>query len=116
MSAVKLIRLYDDMFITDSVKLKYAFRLLLTGTCKHNHHIEYITCEECPINDDEYFVNECFQRDVSCELHRFIRDSKYIIDDMINEWHKSDSDLELYEYLGMSLEQYTKYVETGEVG
>jgi hypothetical protein len=33
------------------------------------------------------------------------------IDDIIDEWHKGDSDLELHEYLGMSLEEYGKFVK-----
>ena len=33
------------------------------------------------------------------------------IDDLIDEWHEGDSDLELYEYLGMTFEEYAKFVE-----
>ena len=33
------------------------------------------------------------------------------IDDLIEEWHDGDSSLELYEYLGMSLEEYKKFVK-----
>jgi len=33
------------------------------------------------------------------------------IDDYIDQWHESDSDLELHEYLGMSKKEYTLFVE-----
>ena len=33
------------------------------------------------------------------------------IDDLIDEWHEGDSDLELYEYLGMTFEEYKKLIE-----
>jgi len=33
------------------------------------------------------------------------------VNDLIDEWHDGDSDLELHEYLGMSLEEYKKFVE-----
>lgn len=36
------------------------------------------------------------------------------IDDLIDEWHESDSESELYEYLGMTFEEYTHWVETGK--
>lgn len=31
---------------------------------------------------------------------------------LIDEWHDSDSDLELHEYLGMSLEEYCGWLES----
>lgn len=37
------------------------------------------------------------------------------IDDLIEQWHESDSPLSLAEYLGMTEEQYNRWVETGEV-
>jgi hypothetical protein len=33
------------------------------------------------------------------------------IDDLIDEWHTGDSALELYEYLGMSIEDYERFVK-----
>ena len=33
------------------------------------------------------------------------------IDDLIDEWHNGDSTCELYEYLGMTIEDYRKFVE-----
>lgn len=33
------------------------------------------------------------------------------IDDRIEEWHKGNSNLELHEYLGMTFEEYKKFVE-----
>ncbi len=33
------------------------------------------------------------------------------IDDLIDEWHEVDNDLELHEYLGMSLEEYNNFIE-----
>ena len=38
------------------------------------------------------------------------------VDDMIDDWHNGDSDLELHEYLGMSLEEYENFVEGNEDG
>lgn len=35
------------------------------------------------------------------------------IERKIEEWHQSDSFLELYEYLGMNWEDYIKFVENG---
>jgi len=32
-------------------------------------------------------------------------------DDLIDEWHSGDSTLELYEYLGMTIEDYKNFVE-----
>ena len=32
------------------------------------------------------------------------------IDDLIDEWHDSDSELQLHEYLGWSEEDYRKWV------
>lgn len=34
------------------------------------------------------------------------------IHDLIEEWHESDSDKELHEYLGMSFEEYAYWVQT----
>lgn len=36
------------------------------------------------------------------------------IDDKIDEWHKSDSNLPLHEFLGMTEEEYAKWVESKE--
>jgi len=33
------------------------------------------------------------------------------IDDYIDQWHESDSDLPLYDYLGMSKKEYALYLE-----
>lgn len=33
------------------------------------------------------------------------------IDDYIDEWHESDSDEELHDYLGMTFEEYSVWVE-----
>ena len=33
------------------------------------------------------------------------------IDDLIEEWHNGDSTLELYEYLGMTINDYKKYLK-----
>ena len=33
------------------------------------------------------------------------------IDDAVEEWHESDSDLELHEYLGMSWDEYKDWFE-----
>lgn len=37
------------------------------------------------------------------------------IDDFIDIWHESESDDELYEFLGMSLDQYKLFVERPEI-
>jgi len=37
------------------------------------------------------------------------------IDDKITEWHSSDSQLTIYEYLGMTWEQYSHFVLHSEV-
>lgn len=34
------------------------------------------------------------------------------VDDRINDWHESDSDLRLHEYLGWTWEEYCVWVET----
>ncbi len=36
------------------------------------------------------------------------------IDDKIDEWHKGDSNLPLHEFLGMTEEEYAKWVESKE--
>ncbi|WP_155591868.1 hypothetical protein [Lysinibacillus cavernae] len=47
------------------------------------------------------FIDACLTGDVLLED----------IEDYIDEWHESDSDEEIYEFLGMSLEEYGLYVE-----
>jgi len=37
------------------------------------------------------------------------------LDDLIDEWHKSNSDKPIYEYLGLYQEQYRNYVKNGEI-
>lgn len=37
------------------------------------------------------------------------------IDQYIEEWHNSSTDLELHEYLGLTWEQYARWVEKGEL-
>ncbi|MGM0878883.1 MAG: hypothetical protein ACQEWV_30510 [Bacillota bacterium] len=37
------------------------------------------------------------------------------IDDFIDEWHESDSDEEVYEYLGMTFEEYSLWVENASL-
>lgn len=37
------------------------------------------------------------------------------IDDLIAEWHDGNSELELYDYLGLSIEEYFHYVNTGKL-
>ena len=37
------------------------------------------------------------------------------VDNLIDKWHDSDSTLELYEYLGWTQQEYTKFVESSEV-
>jgi DNA-directed RNA polymerase specialized sigma subunit len=34
-------------------------------------------------------------------------------DDLIEEWHNSNSEMEIYEYIGMTKEEYFKWVEDG---
>jgi len=34
-----------------------------------------------------------------------------IFDDKIDEWHESDSELKLYEYLGLTFEQYKDWIK-----
>lgn len=34
-----------------------------------------------------------------------------ICDEKIQEWHESDSDLELHEYLGLTVNEYARFVE-----
>ena len=41
--------------------------------------------------------------------------SEKSMDDMITEWHEGDSDMELHEYLGLTLEQYNRWVQIGEI-
>jgi hypothetical protein len=36
------------------------------------------------------------------------------LDDLIDEWHESDTDMPLHEYLGMSKEEYKRFVENDE--
>ncbi len=37
------------------------------------------------------------------------------IDDFIDEWHESDSDEEIYEYLGMSQQEYRLWVHDPDI-
>lgn len=37
--------------------------------------------------------------------------NKKNIDDLVDEWHQSDVNIPLHDYLGMSFSEYTKYVE-----
>lgn len=37
------------------------------------------------------------------------------IDDFIDEWHESDSNEEVYEYLGMTFEEYSLWVENDSI-
>lgn len=41
-----------------------------------------------------------------------MKDSEKNIDDKIDEWHNSDSDLPLYQYLGMTKEKYVSWVKS----
>jgi hypothetical protein len=36
-------------------------------------------------------------------------------DQLIEEWHNGKSPLELHEYLGMTIEQYSLFVETNKL-
>lgn len=37
--------------------------------------------------------------------------NKNNIDDLVDEWHNSDSEIPLHDYLGMSFSEYAKFVE-----
>ena len=37
------------------------------------------------------------------------------IDDFIDRWHKSDEDIELYEFLGLSRKDYSVWISKGEL-
>ena len=36
-------------------------------------------------------------------------------DKLVKEWHNSDSELRLFEYLGMTKEEYAEWMLTGEI-
>jgi len=37
------------------------------------------------------------------------------IDDLIDSWHESDTEQKLHEYLRLTLEQYSQWVETNKL-
>jgi hypothetical protein len=37
------------------------------------------------------------------------------IDDLIDEWYESDSELSLYEYLGLTFEEYGIWITTNKL-
>lgn len=37
------------------------------------------------------------------------------IDDLVDEWHQSDGNMTLAEFLGLTHEEYKNWVKTGEV-
>lgn len=41
--------------------------------------------------------------------------TKETIDDLISEWHDSETTLSLHEYLGLSVEEYATWVNTSEL-
>jgi hypothetical protein len=53
--------------------------------------------------------NECF-----FERYKAGKVEFEVIHDYIEEWHNSDSNKELHEYLGLTWEQYAKFVEDEE--
>jgi siroheme synthase (precorrin-2 oxidase/ferrochelatase) len=51
------------------------------------------------------FIEKCINADALLEE----------IDDFIDEWHESDSDITIYEFLGMSQKEYRMWVENDDV-
>ena len=43
-----------------------------------------------------------------------MRDEK-TVDDLIDEWHRSDGSVTLAEFLGLTHEEYKAWVKTGEI-
>ena len=46
---------------------------------------------------------------------RKLKVTKENIHDLIEQWHESDSKQELHEFLGLTFEQYKRWVETDEL-
>lgn len=44
-----------------------------------------------------------------------VKVTKENIDDLIDMWHESDSELPLHTYLGLTEEQYAEWVETNKL-
>jgi hypothetical protein len=44
-----------------------------------------------------------------------MRATKENIDDLIDEWHKSDNDVPIWEYLGLTFDEYRYWVEKDEL-
>ena len=51
------------------------------------------------------FIEKCLRGDALLED----------IDDSIDEWHESTADVPIYDYLGMSIEEYGAWVEDSDV-
>ena len=58
---------------------------------------------------------EYLQRELENNKNQWRVATEENIDDLLDEWHESDSDLPVYEYLGISREKYAKWVETGKL-
>ena len=43
------------------------------------------------------------------------KDAQKEIHDAIDEWHRGDSEEELHDYLGWSIDEYREWLNTGEV-
>lgn len=82
--------------------------------------VDWLTKWEIPF--DELWVKphvSYFVDDKAIEFtswNKFKKDlPKRIIEDKINEWHESDSNKELCEYLGWTFEEYKDYIESNTI-
>ena len=57
------------------------------------------------MTDSETFLSRCLRGDLSIED----------IDDCIFQWHQSDANCEIFEFLGMTKEEYFSWVKNPEI-
>lgn len=65
-----------------------------------NTYVEGMTIEEILTASDSWKQKE--------EIYKSI-------EALIDQWHESDSELPLHEYLGLTIEQYGEWLKTGEL-
>lgn len=70
----------------------------------------------------ETFVKNSKQSDQEAEKAKWflyaieeVKITEENIDDYLEKWHNSSSDLEVHEYLGLTIEQYARWVETSKL-
>ena len=97
----------DEKFYTEHYYKEVLDKLDAQEVYNELGHDSILLCYETP---DKFCHRHIVAEWLSYKLGIEVEEYK-TIDDQIDEWHNGDSDLELYEYLGMTLEEYEKFVK-----